>query len=587
MRPLPPFIRRHLLPIVLILLAGGGVYANTLHVPFIMDDHAITSIGTRPLLDTILHGTARRVADLTFAVNYRLHGTDTPGYHIVNLAIHLAAALALYLLSVSALAALRGESEPAPESGFTARFIPAAAALLFALHPLQTQAVTYIIQRYTSLATLFYLLAALLFVRARLLHDRGAPPFCRLLPAAGCLLAGLLALGSKQIAATLPLMLIVLEIALFRGRLLGHRLVPFCAAGAGIVILVLLVTRGGSLQDTAYDLHHATSEDNNTPRLAYFLTQTRVMVLYLRLLLIPRGQSVFHDIGLSTSLTPEVLPALALHVILIGTAILLLRRADRAVPRLAALGICWFYVALLVEASFFPITDLIFEHRAYLPSAGIFLSVSAVTAGLVRNRSAALILLAIACLVLGSLTVARNRTWNDRLTLWQDTVAKAPGSYLAWGNLAGVHLERNRPDLAIRAYVRAIELNPGLNYNIQSLLGVSLQRMGLFEGRFAAPTTDSTSRPAGPDYGNMPRMGATLFNNLGLAYEYLGNPVKAREAYRSAIWADPGYDLAWFNMGLLAKNGGDGGQVAIALRELQRLGSPWVERLQLPHAQRP
>jgi tetratricopeptide (TPR) repeat protein len=580
----------------LVLLAGIAAYWNSLQVPFVMDDAAISFLGPKNPLDILLHGTARRVVDVTFALNYRLHGLQVTGYHLVNLAIHLAAALTLYFLVISAMAALRHSFSTGEEDPLAGRFVPLAAALLFALHPLQTQAVTYTIQRYTCLATLFYLLTALLFVRARLAYDRHGAGTGTLLLAGGALTAAVLALGSKQIAATLPLMLVVLEIFLFRGRLINRRFFATCGALSLLAALALLATwGGGSLRDAVFDLHHATSEDNITSRSAYLLTQARVVAVYLRLLILPWGQSVFHDVAVSTSLLSlPVLAALALHGAIIAGAIILFRQSARKLPagdtsrgelqRLAALGIAWFYVAMIVESSLFPITDIIFEHRVYLPSAGFFLTIAAGIAGLVRNRKAAWGLLTIICLALGGLTVARNRVWNDSLILWQDTTRKAPGRYLAWANLAGEYLARNRPDLAVPAYVRAIELNPGLHVSIQSRLGEALQRLQIYDGRFT--TGQEYLRPGpsegvgGQDYRNMGKLGSVLFNNLGLAHEYLREPEKARKSYREALWATPDYDLAWYNLGLLALSVGDGGQAATVLRELQRLNPELAKNLE-------
>jgi tetratricopeptide (TPR) repeat protein len=186
-------------------------------------------------------------------------------------------------------------------------------------------------------------------------------------------------------------------------------------------------------------------------------------------------------------------------------------------------------------------------------------------------------LLTAACLTLGGLTIARNRVWSDDLNLWEDTTRKAPGRYLAWANLAGAYLVRNMPDQSIRAFVRAIEINPGLHMNIQTGLGEALQQLQRYDGRFTSGREyldpGLASGAIGQDPRRMTRLGSVLFNNLGLAYEYLGSPVRARDAYRSALWANPDYDLAWYNLGLLAKSTGDGGQAAIALRELQRLNS--------------
>ena len=588
--------RRWLTQIALVLLAGIAVYWNSLQAPFVMDDAAIGFIGPKSPLDILLHGTARRVVDVTFALNYALHGLRVFGYHLVNLAIHLSAALTLYFLVISAMAALRHSFPTGEEDSFAGRFVPLAATLLFVLHPLQTQAVTYTIQRYTCLATLLYLLTALLFVRARLAYDRYGAGTGTLLLAGGALTATVLALGSKQIAATLPLMLVVLELFLFRGRLINRRFFAACGTLSLLAALALLATwGGGSLRDAVFDLHHATSEDNITSRIAYLLTQTRVVAVYQRLLILPWGQSVFHDVTVSTSLLSlPVLASLALHGTVIAGAVVLFKRSGRKLLagdqsrgkllRLAALGIAWFYVALMVEASIFPITDLIFEHRVYLPSAGFFLATATGTAYALRNLRAAWLLLAVVCLILGGLTIARNQVWGDSLALWQDTTHKAPNRYLAWANLAGEYLTRNRPDLAVPAYVRAIELNPGLHVSIQSRMGEALQRLQFYDGRFT--TGQEFIRPgpsegiSGQDYRNMGKLGSVLFNNLGLAYEYLREPEKARKSYRESLWATPDYDLAWYNLGLLAVSVGDGGQAATALRKLQRLNPELAKKLE-------
>jgi hypothetical protein len=279
------------------MLAGAAVYSRTFQVPFVFDDYyCINLIGQQNILGILLHGGPRRVTDLTFAFNFRLNGLQVAGYHLVNLAVHLAAAVALYFLVTSSLAALRNSFSRQTETGFIDRFVPLAVALLFVVHPVQTQAVTYIIQRYTSLTTLFYLLSALFFIRTRLAIEKNDRLIRVLFPGAIALATGLLALGSKQIAATLPLMLLVLEITLFRGRMLGRRFFFSCAALLALVILYgIFAWHDSSLDDFLYDVHRATSEDLFTPRMTYLLTQTRVIVSYLGLLFLPLNQNLMPD----------------------------------------------------------------------------------------------------------------------------------------------------------------------------------------------------------------------------------------------------------------------------------------------------
>jgi tetratricopeptide (TPR) repeat protein len=586
-----------LFQIALILLAGALVYANTLHVPYVLDDYwAVTPYGEKSLLKILLHGGSRRVADATFALNYNLHGLEEAGYHMVNISIHLAAAITLYFATISALAALRG-SYPAtvgaaPESSNIEHFVPLAAALLFAVHPLQTQAVTYLIQRYTSLATFLYLLSALAFIRARLVHERGGSFSCILLPGAACLAAGLLAIGSKQIAATLPLVLIFLELSLFRGRLLNRRFFILCAAAAIVALAILLVSwQVTSLDGFLVALNNATTEHRILSRATYLLTETRVVATYLRLLCLPFGQSLLHDYPLSTTLfSPKVVASIALHISLLATAAFLFRFSGSnlrngqtekgCLQRLAALGIVWFYVTLAVESSIFPITDVIFEHRVYLPSAGFFLTVIA-TAALTLDISRtglkrAWKLLALVSIVLSSLTVARNQVWGDSLTLWQDTVKKAPGKDLARANLAGEYMKLNMPDKALPHFVRALELNPDFHPQTKVYLGMTLQRLNVDTTRFTTGEELLHLERSGKgevkqeDRG---RLEAVLRNNLGLAYEIMGQPGKVGESYQAALRANPEYDLAWYNLGLMSIRSGDKAQAERALSKLKVLNA--------------
>ncbi len=596
-------LRKHwrTVQVALIMLAGAAVYSRTFQVPFVFDDYyCINLIGQQNFLGILLHGGPRRVTDLTFAFNFRLNGLQVAGYHLVNLAVHLAAAVALYFLVTSSLAALRNSFSRQTETGFVDRFVPLAVALLFVVHPVQTQAVTYIIQRYTSLTTLFYLLSALFFIRTRLAIEKNDRLIRVLFPGAIALATGLLALGSKQIAATLPLMLLVLEITLFRGRMLGRRFFFSCAALLAFVILYgIFAWHDSSLDDFLYDVHRATSEDLFTPRMTYLLTQTRVIVSYLGLLFLPLNQNLMPDSPVYSS--PFILPVMssvALHVTLSTSALLLFHTSRRhlmshdlskgTLQRLFCLGIAWFYIAMIVESSVFPIRDVIFEHRVYLPSAGFFIGIASLAALLLngwglRYRLAYPIIASV-CLALGGLTIARNQVWNSPLTLWHDTVRKSPNKFLAQAFLGSEYLARNKPDKALPFIVRAIELKPGIDPSTILDLGKSLQGLPIDPSRF---TTGKEFVSAGKipgtvelDYRNLAAWESSLSNNMGLAYEYLGNPAAARDAYRNALWANPDYDLALYNLGLLAKKTGDEGQAVIALRELQRLKSAMADRLE-------
>lgn len=580
----------------LLLCVGIACYANSFTVPFVLDDfYTIDYFGTQNLVNTLLHGSVRRIADVTFTLNYRLHGVEVFGYHLTNLCIHLVTSLLLYVLLESALSALRSSypthDTPAQTTWSAANIIPCATALLFVCHPIQTQAVTYIIQRYTSLASCFYLLSTWLFIRARLavIHNNSHP--WRF--AFGTALAGILAIGCKQTAATLPLMLLFLEVFLFRSRLLKRR---FYLIGAGVTVAAILVL-AALPHDIMQALQQATTEDVQLSRSTYFFTQIRVVATYLRLLCLPLGQSLIHDPQMYTSLLAiPVLCAGILHLFIIAMALLLFKTSGQNLTsseprgiyqRLISLGIFWFYCALIVESSFFPIRDALNEHRLYLPSAGFMLSVTALFAWAGHEKRSwikpMVLLFAVLCGTLGFMTIKRNQVWQNPLALWEEAANTAPRRWLALANLANEYSRHNMPSQALSFYLRAIELNPELFFRAKIGLGVALQQLHAYDFRH---TTGEEYIGTGGKLGSgviaasdKQKWDAVIFNNMGLAYEYEQNVVKAKAAYQAALMANPVYDLAWLNCALLAARTGEPEQAAQALRRLHTLNSKMAEEL--------
>lgn len=560
-----------------------------------MDDFPVIDYNGRTgLRDILLHGGSRRTADATFALNHLLHGTEVTGYHLVNLAIHLATALTIYFFVSSALKTLRSDAKRASDQpGFCEQFVPLATAMLFVVHPLQTQAVTYIAQRYTSLATLFYLLATLTYIKARhTWESRRALRSTRILASAS-LAAGLLAVTSKQIAATLPLVLIWLELFLFRGRLFNRRFFIVCAASATLMTAILItIWHDRSLSDMLVWLDQATSEDQTASRQTYALTQTRVIITYLRLLFLPLGQNLFHEVASSTSpLALPVVASLSVHIALIFGASLLYRASIRhthcddgqakAMQRLAALGIIWFYTTMLVESSIFPITDVMFEHRIYLPSIGFFLTIVSLAAlaaqsGHIRARTCWVVFSAV-IVVLGVATFTRNQLWSDPLQFRLETVRKTPRKDLALVNLADEYMLRNMPEKALPLFVQALELSPYYMTTTKIQLGMTLQRFNIDRQRYTTGeeiiVDREFKRRVVLNREEELKLQVIMYNNLGLAREYLGEPAMAKEHYRSAITINPDYDLAWYNLGLLAAAQGDKGLAVYALAQLKRLNS--------------
>lgn len=587
------------LHIGIIFLLGIASYINSLDVPLQVDDRLTIRVSISLNNDLYsLQGFMRKArwfADLTFAMNRRLHGEQVLGYHLVNLAIHLSAAGVIYLFVQRSIEALKQSFRVQEHDDcgiFLQHFIPFMTAALFVCHPVQTQAVTYISQRYTSLATLLYLSSLLTYVLARLYSADAAKKAHVWSWGSACFLLAILAMKSKEIAFTLPLMMLVLECALFRGQLLKNRLyLASCAVMLLFIPLQMFYTQGYAVSENVFhQINAATTETVTISRSDYLLTQFRVVATYLRLLIVPINQNWDYDYPVYHSLSdPAVLAALLLHITLAGTAVALFIHSQRRLTsgspvagilmRIASLGICWLYLALSVESSLIPIRDVIFEHRIYLPSVGFFLAVTAGIAGIAASRQHSLTglwtAMALLCLIFTATTVARNRIWSDEITLWQDVVEKSPDKARSRQALGALYLKRNMTEKAIVHFVRGVELDPGWDISWRNV-NLAISAMDIYRGRGTSGIQYfATDLLINPLYRTP--WSAISFNNLGLAYEYLGNQYLARENFQKAVTVNPSLDMAWYNLLLTAAHQGDMSTVELSLKKLKTL-NPLLEQ---------
>ncbi len=299
-----------------------------------------------------------------------------------------------------------------------------------------------------------------------------APNWQALLPLAGAVFAAALAMRTKEIAFTLPFAALLFEAAFFTGpwkrRLLF--LLPLLLTLPLVPLAVLGASDGG-----AVELGRQLRADSTLSRPDYLFTQFRVIVTYLRLLVLPVGQNVDYDYPVYTTLfTPPVLLSLLFLLALLALGAWLWKKSvpDASAPgarpelRVIAFAIGWFFLTLSVESSLIPIGDVIFEHRLYLPLAGLapalavlVLLTGEATPGLLAGRlplcAAAAILLCLA-----GAAWQRNRLWQDKLALWEDVARKSPGKSRPWYNLGSYLGDVGRTAEAIRMLSKAVELNP-------------------------------------------------------------------------------------------------------------------------------
>jgi tetratricopeptide (TPR) repeat protein len=357
-------------------------------------------------------------------------------------------------------------------------------SVIFLLHPIQIQAVTYISQRYTSLAAFFYFLALLLYLKAFFAGGEGGGGggARRLALYIGALGAALLAMKTKEISFTLPFVMALFDLTLFsapggaRRRLL--RLAPFFFIALVIPFGLLLpsigVMESGNKMEELMRVQKL-SELSGISSYRYLLTQAGVIITYIRLVLFPVHRYFHYYFPLADSFfAPAVyIPAAALAAFFASGVLLVIRSVRRRslYALLAGLGILWFFLTLSVESSVMPIKEAFAERRIYLPSAGLILALvtGVFYAGMALGKRwnvrldvvklTALLLLA-AALPLGALTYSRNKLWNDEVLLYEEWVRKNPYVSYTHMYLALEYFRRGRSEDALFEFKSAASIDP-------------------------------------------------------------------------------------------------------------------------------
>ena len=443
-------------PYFLIIAIGVLCYSGTFDASFNFDDipNIVQKESIRNPLDikSIWAGSKTRfVADFSFAINYAVNGLQPFGYHLVNLIIHILTAITLYWFVILLFITPELRKNPLARH---AKGIALAVALVFTSHPIETQAVTYIVQRITSLASLFYLLSLALYLKARLYYDQNNRRHS--LFYAGSLAAALLAMFTKEISVTLPICILIVEYFFFSPSFpMIWRRVKYLWP----MLLTLLVVPINYLASMGYLVRHfgVAAETDTISRMDYLLTQFNVIRTYLRLLIFPANQSVDYSYPISHSfLEPATFASFLLLVSLLALAFFLFRKF-----RLLSFGIVWFFLTLLVESSVIPIRDVIFEHRLYLPSMGIFLAITVLVFYALGKKPRILFALFALVVLLASLgTVHRNVLWKKQVLLWHDAVGKRHIKERTANNLGIGLITLGRLDLAIPYYDKALDRFP-------------------------------------------------------------------------------------------------------------------------------
>lgn len=519
---------RNAMPLLIVL--GLLIYAGSLDVPFLFDD--LQSLSGNPQITnlgiSLSHLVSfRGVSLFTFALNHALTGFSLWSWHLTNLAIHLGATTLVYLL----LRKFFGPRGLAPLVG----------ASFFLVHPLQTQAVTYLVQRMASLSTFLVLLSIYAFLSARQTLTEEGRFFSRrhVYWYFGSLVAGLAAVLTKENAAIFPFLLLLTAWLTDAKSFNLKRELTYLSplwCGAALVALYLLLQNDVinlslsqlEIFTTRTQLRTELSSDITDIRWKYLATQSSVIWIYIKLLILPWGQRLDYSYPLAMSFfEPRVLAGVSsLALLTLGT--ILCRN------RYLLFSLLWILFGLAIESSIFPL-EPVFEHRMYLPMFGVSVAVGEVWRRYLPDRFRNQTALLMIC-ILALLTFTRNQLWRDPVALWEDNLAKVPYSYRVKLNLSDALLRAGREEESVQLLeeVMAAEPSPAMQGNIP--YQQKLFELGKAQIRFhRAGAAVETFRKAVHYY---PK-NALSHLYLGAAYAELGEKEQARLFLLRAGQIDP------------------------------------------------
>ncbi|MEO5356019.1 MAG: tetratricopeptide repeat protein [Nitrospirae bacterium YQR-1] len=539
-------------PVVLTLLVTGFiVYSNIFNVPFFFDDVNINKY-------TVFKGwnDQRSVVVASFVLNHKLGGNSVWGYHLVNIIIHIVNAVLVYvlLLLVQRTPSFKGGSK---------RAAPFFASLLFVAHPIAIQAVTLTIQRFTLLSTTLYLMAIILYSAWRI-TEKPATSFYYILS----LCIYLISIRTKETVITLPAVLLICEFCFFKGHITKRilHILPYVAIASiiffdytnfGLFRKDSIVT--GPLvaqQDSDFVQLNANlpPSQNFENRAQYLFTQMRVIITYMRMLVLPYGLTLIHHFTVSRSffefkvllsfITIAAFACFALYLFYKSRSGKRIFKMETGSVCLISFGIAWFFLTLLPQASIIPIQNwIILEHRVYLPSIGFFAVITAAATEVFKRCHKYLYLsLYLPCflivITLGTITYINNSKWRNETSVWEDNVRKEPLHHYVHILLGNVYLSNKRFEDAAKQYRIALNLNPEDPINHNNIGNIYL-RNGDVAGAFKE---FSEALRLKPDY-------AEARNNLGNAYIAKKDMDAARVEYENALKIKPDYVEALTNLG--------------------------------------
>jgi len=517
--------------IFIIVLSSFIVYLNSLNNGFIYDDIAtikenfairnpenigvfFTNTINTAGSSQVLQKTYRPLVMTTFALNYWIGKFNVAGYNIL---FHTANAVLIYILIILLLGMELNISQK--KINVMAFF----ASLLFAVHPVNTEAVNYIWQRSELMASFFYLLAVVTFIRYR----------GKTLQYVLLTVFYIMALISKEMAVTLPFILMLIDWYFMAGF---NKRIFFNHFNKRYLPLIVITLTYSIYRLTGFGFFGDISDPSKEGVFNYFITQSRVILKYFQLIIIPVGFSIDHNFPVSRSIFDgKVIMSFIIIIIIILVGNYLAKYS-----KTTSLFMLWFFIILIPTSTVISLYPIIMnDHRIYLAGAGIITAIIILLFSYLPGKKFIIIVTGMVLVLFSFLTIRRNIDWKDDISLWSATIKVSPGSFRAHDALGAAYLERGMLDEALKEKQKAIEINPN-NVALYMNRGIAYGMKGQLENAMNDFDKAIELNPEDTD----------AYYNRGSLYGESGQYQKAIEDYTKAIELNPEDADAYYNRGI-------------------------------------
>ena len=511
--PLKPLTYFHIGIIIILSLA---VYGNSLYGKFLWDDKIliednayVKDFNNIPKIfsENIGGGAAREIgfyrpfSIVTYTIDYSLWGLNVVGYHLSNIILHILVTLSIYWL-VNIL--------------FNDKFLSLLTAALFAVHPIHTEAISYISGRTDPLAALFMLLCFIFYIKY--LNSKGIAK-CAIV-----LLSYILALLSRENSLILPILLLLYHFA-FKKKFNIKDFFPVL-----VITFIYILLRLAALKHVLPQLSHP-------PLVQRILGFFDAITNYLRLLLLPLNLHMTYEYKLFSFVHPTVMLGAIISFSLLTYAFIK-RKSDTLIP----FSVFWFFIALLPVSNIYPLNAYMAEHWLYLPSIGFFLILAKGLNPAYKSKGFQVILTAfiISILVFYSfLTVKQNNYWREPIAFYKRTLIYVPHSLRVYNNLGTAYANIGKYKEAVESFKKALEINPK-DAHVHFNLGNAYKAIG--EHEKAIVSYKKALELSSSDI--------STYCNLGNTYIAIGQYEEAISSYQKAIEINPKFATAHYNLAM-------------------------------------